>query len=129
MSHHGPAADAHCLLPPAGDMVTSDEALPFSLEGLEAALRLDLQLTYLYNVHGVDYYAGGRPPGCGRAVSLSAACCTLCCVPVFAVCALASGGGKVVSRRYNIVALESCMRKSQLKPGAGVAAGGVAGPV
>lgn len=57
--------------------MTGDEALPFSLEGLEAALRLDLQLTYLYNVHGVDYYAGGRLLGCA---SSSAARCDLCVV-------------------------------------------------
>jgi hypothetical protein len=37
----------------------ADDAAPFSLESLEPATRLDLQLTYLWNVHGVDYYAGG----------------------------------------------------------------------
>jgi hypothetical protein len=37
----------------------ADDAAPFALDSLEPATRLDLQLTYLWNVHGVDYYAGG----------------------------------------------------------------------
>jgi hypothetical protein len=54
-------------VPPAGEVAPQEEALPFALEGLEAALKLDLQLTYLLNVHGVDYYAGGQRAGRGRA--------------------------------------------------------------